>query len=339
MENTKDFLAKIGINNSNANKKWDISSSSSSTNNDNTLNCYGFDFTNSHTFADGGHYRFEIPGIQNPNVLEDVISACDDYNLDIHRITQTKGIMLLTDNEIDAMVDLAKSNSLELFLSVGPRASYDISASFQTKEGARIGYRLRGYDNLVYAIEDVKRAVELGIRGILLYDEGLLFILNKMRLMDEIPKNTHFKVSAHMGHGNPASALMLQEIGANSINPVRDLQINMLSSIRQTIDVPLDIHTENPKSSGGFIRHYEVPNIIKVSAPVYLKTGGSVAKSHNWDTSTTEASKRVKQVYLVKSMIERYCNDINEYCDNIDEYGNFNVKASKKGTKGSPIPV
>ena len=51
----------------------------------------------------------------------------------------------------------------------------------------------------------------------------------------------------------------------------------MLASIRSAIDIPLDVHTENPKSSGGFIRHYEVPQMIKSAGPIYLKTGGSVA--------------------------------------------------------------
>ena len=114
------------------------------------------------------------------------------------------------------MVNLAKNYGCELFLSVGPRATYDTSATVHTKEGSRIGYRLRGYDNLVFAIEDVKRAVSLGVRGILLYDEGLLYVLNQMRNDGELPKNLHFKMSAHAGHGNPASAKLLESIGLNS---------------------------------------------------------------------------------------------------------------------------
>lgn len=61
---------------------------------------------------------------------------------------------------------------------------------------------------------------------------------------------------------------------------MRDLQIPMLASLREAIDISIDVHTENPKSSGGFIRHYEVPDIIRYAAPVYLKTGGSVAGHH-----------------------------------------------------------
>jgi len=257
-------------------------------------------------FSDGGQYRFEVPGIQGPNALNSLISTCEEYDVFIHRITQTKGIMFLLDEEIEEMVSLANEFKSNLFLSVGPRATYDTSATAQTKEGSRIGYRLRGYDNLVYAIEDVKRAVELGVKGILLYDEGLLWALAKLRENGEIAKDTKFKLSAHAGAGNPASAKLFEEIGLNSFNPVRDLQIPMIAAIREAIDIPIDIHTENPKSTGGFIRHYEVPDIIRVGAPVYLKTGGSIVKRHNWDTTEKEAQLRIKQVLLVKSMIKRY---------------------------------
>ena len=285
MNKTKDFLKKIGIN--------EVDSG----------------FESNKTFNDGGQFRFEVPGIQSPKTMEALLDEAQNQDLTIHRVTQTKGIMLLSDEEIIQMVDLAKEYGCELFLSVGPRATYDTSATVHTKEGSRLGYRLRGYDNLVYAIEDVKRAVHFGVRGILLYDEGLLYALNQMRSADELPKNLHFKMSAHAGHGNPASAKLLQSIGLDSFNPVRDLQIPMLASIRKAIDIPIDLHTENPKSTGGFIRHYEVPKFIKVASPVYLKTGGSVATNHNWDTSQKEAVARVKQVKLVNRMIKEYVPD------------------------------
>ncbi len=260
-------------------------------------------------FPDNSQYRFEVPGIQKPSAMRALIDATDKYGVEVHRVTQTKGIMLLTDSEILEMADIAKDAKIELFLSVGPRATYDTSASARTEEGKRIGYRLRGYDNLFYAIEDVKRAAELGIRGIVVYDEGLLWTLGKMRDAGELPKDTHFKISAHTGHGNPASAKLLEEIGADSFNPVRDLQIPMIASIRNAIEISIDLHTENPKSSGGFIRHYEVPEMIKYAAPVYLKTGGSVAGHHGWDTTEKQAEERIRQVSLVQNMINRYYDD------------------------------
>ena len=285
MNNTKDFLRQIGID--------EVDSG----------------YESDKRFDDGGQFRFEVPGIQSPKTMKALLDEAERQDLTIHRVTQTKGIMLLGDEEITEMVALAKEYGCELFLSVGPRATYDTSATAHTKEGSRIGYRLRGYDNLVYAIEDVKRAVNFGVRGILLYDEGLLYVLNQMRENGELPKALHFKMSAHAGHGNPASAKLLESMGLNSFNPVRDLQIPMLASIRDAIDIPIDLHTENPKSTGGFIRHYEVPKFIEVASPVYLKTGGSVAANHNWDTTEKEAIARIKQVKLVERMIKQYLPD------------------------------
>ena len=285
MDNTKEFLKKIGI--------------------EETYK----DFKSDKRFKDGGQYRFEVPGIQSPKTMNALLKEAVKNNIFIHRVTQTKGIMMLSDEEIKEMVNLAINYGCELFLAVGPRATYDTSATVHTKEGSRIGYRLRGYDNLVYAIEDVKRACRLGVRGILLYDEGLLWTLNKMRKAGELPLNVHFKLSAHAGHSNPASAKLLEEMGLNSLNPVRDLQIPMIAAIRNAVDISIDLHTENPKSTGGFIRHYEVPDFIRVASPVYLKTGGSVAANHNWDTTEKEAIARIKQVKLVKRVIDSYCPD------------------------------
>ena len=257
-------------------------------------------------FSDGAQYRFEVPGIQGPSAMRALLSELDEIGQVIHRVTQTKGIMLISDEDIQEMVALAKQYQVELVLAIGPRATYDTSASVQTPEGQRMGYRLRGQDQIVRAIEDIKRAARLGCRSFLVYDEGALWALDKFREAGEIPKDCKFKISAHTGHGNPCSAKMLEELGADSFNPVRDSQLQSLAAIRAAVDIPLDIHTENPASSGGFIRHYEVPEMIRVASPIYLKTGGSVAKNHSWESSDADAKLRAKQVMLVKRVIDNY---------------------------------
>ena len=262
--------------------------------------------TSEKRFEDGGQYRFEVPGIQGPKVMAALLEELDKYGIWIHRVTQTKGIMMLTDNEIMEMVRLAKNAKTDLILAIGPRATTDTSASVNTPEGVRMGYRLRGQEQIVRAIEDVKRAASFGCRSFLVYDKGCLWVLNEMRKAGEIPADCHFKVSAHAGHGNPCSAKLLESIGADSVNPVRDIQLQMLAAMRQAITCPIDIHTENPKSTGGFIRHYEVPEMIRVAAPIYLKTGGSVAQTHSWDSTEQDAKKRAKQVSLVKRVIDSY---------------------------------
>lgn len=262
--------------------------------------------TSEKRFADGGQYRFEVPGIQGPKVMKALLEAMDSYGICLHRVTQTKGIMTLTDKEIAQMVEYAAQWQTDLILAIGPRATTDTSASVNTEEGVRMGYRLRGQEQIVRAIEEVKRASRLGCKSFLVYDEGCLWALNEMRKAGEIPADCHFKISAHAGHGNPCSAKVLEMLGANSINPVRDIQLQMLAAMRQAINIPIDIHTENPKSTGGFIRHYEVPEMIRVAAPIYLKTGGSVAATHSWESSEDDARKRAKQVSLVKRMIDEY---------------------------------
>ena len=262
--------------------------------------------TSEKRFDDGGQYRFEVPGIQGPKVMEALLEEIEKYGLYLHRVTQTKGIMSLSDSDIEQMVGLAQQANVELILAIGPRATTDTSASVNTPEGVRMGYRLRGQEQIVRAIEDVKRAASLGCRGFLVYDEGCLWILNEMRKAGEIPIDCHFKVSAHTGFANPCSAYLLESIGADSLNPVRDIQLQMLAAMRQAVNVPIDIHTENPKSTGGFIRHYEVPEFIRVASPIYLKTGGSVAQTHSWDSTTDDAKKRAKQVSLVKRVIDSY---------------------------------
>ncbi len=262
--------------------------------------------TSEQTFSDGANYRFEVPGIQGPAAMEALLTSLDSYGVYIHRVTQTKGVMFLTDEELNRMVNLAKKWDVELVLAIGPRATTDTSASVNTPEGQRMGYRLRGQEQVVRAVEEVKRGVKAGCKSFLVYDEGCLWLLNQMKEHDELPKNIKFKVSAHTGHGNACSAKLLESIGANSFNPVRDIQLQMLSAMRSAINIPIDIHTENPKSSGGFYRHYEVPEMIRVASPIYLKTGGSVAKNHSWDTTVDDAKKRAKQIVLVSRMIKEY---------------------------------
>lgn len=284
MKETREFLKKLGLP---AGDAYDL-------------------LTSEKRFSDGAQYRFEVPGIQGPKVMISLLKTLDEYGVSIHRVTQTKGIMSLTDEEILKMVEISTKWQVDLVLAIGPRATTDTSASVNTPEGSRMGYRLRGQEQVVRAIEDVKRAAKLGCRSFLTYDEGCLWVLNEMRKEGEIPRDCKFKVSAHTGHGNPCSLKLLESIGADSINPVRDIQLQMLAALRQAIDSPIDIHTENPKSSGGFIRHYEVPEMVRVASPIYLKTGGSVAQTHSWDSTADDAKKRAKQIVLVKRMLDQY---------------------------------
>ena len=135
--------------------------------------------TSAKRFPDGGQYRFEVPGIQGPGPMKALLEALDEYGVQIHRVTQTKGIMFLTDDEIKQMVEYAKKWNVQLVLACGPRATTDTSASVKTEEGQRMGYRLRGEEQIARGIEEIRRGARLGVRGFLVYDEGLLWALGE----------------------------------------------------------------------------------------------------------------------------------------------------------------
>ena len=98
--------------------------------------------TSEKRFPDGGQYRFEVPGIQGPKVMKALLEAIDSYGLYLHRVTQTQGIMRLTDEEISKMVELAHEYQTDL-IPPSVLATTDTSASVNTEEGVRMGYRLR----------------------------------------------------------------------------------------------------------------------------------------------------------------------------------------------------
>jgi len=264
--------------------------------------------TSSKKFPDGANYRIEIAPVQTPETARAVIEASEEYGVPIHRITETRGIMRLTDKEIEEMIEIAKDASVELTLSIGPRAWYDTSAqrAVGTPEAGRIGYRLRGADMLLYAIRDAKRAVDLGCRSLLIYDEGLLWVLNNMRKDGLLPKEVKLKVSVHCGHGNPASMKVLASLGADTINPVADLQLPMIAAIRASVEIPIDLFISMPKSTGGFVRICEAPEFVRVGSPVYLKCGPSEIPTHGVHVTKETAKAFVKEAYLVYQTIKEY---------------------------------
>jgi len=257
-------------------------------------------------FSDGCDFRIEIPTVNSVAAMESVISESIRLDVKINRITETYGIFRHTISEIKEMIGICQSANCELMMSTGPRAAYDTSATYASPQGKTIAYRLRGQEQLIRAIEDIRRGIDLGVRSFLIYDEGLLSVLNRLKNNKFIPSDIKFKISAHCGHGNPASLQLIESLGANSINVVRDLHLSMLAAIRQAIQIPIDCHTDNPPSSGGFIRVYEAPEMIRVAAPVYLKTGNSVIASHGSQTTEKDGFKMARQAAIVLEIVQKY---------------------------------
>jgi hypothetical protein len=181
--------------------------------------------------------------------------------------------MLMHSTEIEQMLAVAKANSIELCLFVGPRAEWDIGAQAFSPGGASLAPSLRGSSQLNHAIQELINVTKLGLRSVLVADIGLLKVIQALKKSGELPTNLMVKTSAVLPSSNPATAKLLEDLGANSINVSADLSLQDLSEIRQSIDATLDLYIESPDSLGGLIRYYDIPEIVRIAAPVYLKFG------------------------------------------------------------------
>jgi hypothetical protein len=286
--------------------------------------------TSTKTFPDGAQYRVEIPSVEGPASFEAVVETCRQYDVYIHRISQGSGIMLLTDEELQQMASIGRKENLEVSLFVGPRGTWDITAMPWASAGKIAGFRLEGMDQLVYAVEDVKRACSMGIRSILVADEGLLWLVNEFKKTGELPHDLVVKISVQMAQSNPVSIRLMERIGANTYNVPTDLSLARLAAIRQAVDIPIDIYVEVPDDVGGFIRHYEIPEMIRVAAPVYIKFGLRNSPNiypsgtHLESTSIALCKERVRRARIGLDMIKRYAP---------------HLKTSEKGAAGLGVPV
>ncbi|MBM4430734.1 MAG: hypothetical protein FJ026_10380 [Chloroflexi bacterium] len=281
-------------------------------------------------FPDGAQYRVEIPSVEGPCAFQAVLEEAEKHHVRIHRISQGSGILLLTDEEIREMARLGREAQMEVSLFVGPRAAWDIGAQVQTPAGKALAARLRGMDQLVYAVEDVKRACALGIRGVLVADEGLLYVLHEMRKAAELPLDLVIKVSVQMGAANPASIRLMEQLGAGTYNIPTDLTLVQIAAIRQAINIPLDIYVEVPDDFGGFVRHYEIPELVRVAAPVYVKFGLRNAPNiypsgtHLEATAVALTRERVRRAALGLRLLQQYMPE---------------ARQSELGAVGLAVPV
>lgn len=263
-------------------------------------------------FPDGGQYRIEIPSVEGPRVFREVLAKAKEYQVPVHRVSQGSGIMLLTKKEIAEMARIGHDNRIEVCLFVGPRAPFETGAQALAVAGKVIGWQHRGADQLVYAIEDVRRACELGIRSVLPADLGLIWVLNAMKKKGELPKNLVIKSSVTLPAANPATARIFQEVGVSTLNIPTDLSPAQIGALRQAVDIPIDIYIEVPDNFGGFVRYYEMPQLIRVAAPLYFKFGLRNAPDiypsglHLEDTAVRLAHERVRRARIALDLLERY---------------------------------
>jgi Peptidase family U32 len=266
-------------------------------------------------FEDGGEYRIEIPSTEGPKSLAAVLDEAAKRNVPVHRVSQGSGIMLLTDSEISEMVAMGDRANIEVNLFIGPRASFDIGAQAVSAAGKSLSLSMRGADQILHGLMDVRRAVRLGIRSVLVSDLGMLQVISRLRGVGELPRDLIIKTSVMMAPANPVSARLLEDLGADTINIPSDLTMPQIACIRSVLTVPIDFYVEAPDNIGGFVRYYEIPELIRVAAPIYLKFGLRNSPdvypsgTHLENTVIALSRERVRRAQIAMEMIRAHAPD------------------------------
>lgn len=224
-------------------------------------------------FADGAHFRIEIPSVEGPGVLAAVLDEAARRGLVVNRVSQGSGAMLHSESELAEMARIGSDAGLEVSLFVGPREEWGVSAMSRAADGGALAGGVRGMRQLRYAVEDVLRAVDCGIRGFLVADLGLLQVLVAAQRTAEIPGDVVWKVSVMAAPSNPATIALLTSLGAGTVNLPTDLTLGELAEMRAATDIPLDLYVEAPDAMGGVVRGEQITDLVAAAAPLYVKFG------------------------------------------------------------------
>jgi len=262
-------------------------------------------------FPDGAHYRVEIPSTEGPRPLRAVLDEAARLSVPVVRVSQGSGVFMHTDEELDEIVSLAREAGVEVSLFARPNAGWGPSAMARAPVGPLIAPVAHGMEQVVAVIDDVRRAAAHGIRSVLLQDIGVLSVFGALRRSGDLPSDMQAKVSVMLPVANPAAARVIAGLGADTINLPTDLTLAEISAIRAAVDVPLDVYIECPDNLGGIVRYHEIPELIRVAAPIYLKFGlrGTVdpypAGSHVAEALDAYARERVRRARLGLDLLAR----------------------------------
>ncbi|WP_218027188.1 U32 family peptidase [Nocardia vaccinii] len=263
-------------------------------------------------FPDGAQYRVEIPSVEGPVVLAAVLDEAHARDVRVHRISQGSGVLLLTDDELSAMAARGAAEPVEVSLFARPLAGWGTGAAASASGAGAVGAQARGAEQLAHCLLDIERAANFGLRSVLITDIGVLASAARMREQGYLPADMQFKISVQMGLANPAAIRIAQDLGANTYNVPTDLSLAQLAEIRRAVDIPLDIYVEAPDDQGGFVRHYEIAELVRVAAPVYLKFGLRNAPNiypsgtHLEATAVALGRERVRRARIGLDLLRRF---------------------------------
>ncbi len=286
--------------------------------------------TSGKRFPDGAQFRIEIPSTEGPACLEAVLDEAARLEVPVHRVSQGSGVCMLTDAELDRFARVGAEAQVEVSLFARPNAAWDASATSLAAAGGSLAPAARGQEQLVAVLEDALRAAAHGIRSVLLADVGALFAFSALRDAGALPGDMQAKVSVMLPVANAATAKVFAGLGASTLNLPPDLSLAQIAAIRHAVDLPIDFYVEAPDALGGFVRHHEIPELIRVAAPVYVKFGLRNAPdiypsgSHLEATAVALSRERVRRARLGLELLER---------------SGYAPNCSDRGAAGLAVPV
>ena len=267
-------------------------------------------------FADGLRYRIEIPSVEGPAVLRAVLEEAEARDVPVRRVSQGSGVMMLTDAEIAEMAALGAEHGVEVSLFLGPRGAWD--AGGQSFATGAVGGVARGQAGVEWSWRRSRRGLALGIRSC------------------SWPTRRARGARPHEAGGRAAGDARPEDVGAPALREPADRPQRSRSSARRrstspptsrrpssascaaACSAPLDVYVEVPDDQGGFVRFYEVPEMIRAAAPMYVKLGIRNAPNiypvglHLQDLAAKLGRERVRRAELVLRLLREQAPELVE---------------------------
>jgi hypothetical protein len=261
-------------------------------------------------FADGERWHIEIPSCEGPAVMRAVVEEAGARGVPVHRVSQGSGVMMLTDDEIAEMVSLGREHDIEVCLFLGPRGSWGTGG--QAKVSTAVGGAARGNVEVDACVAEAFRAVRLGVPSLLVGDLGALGVLGDLKKAGELPEDLVLKTSVLMPLTNAPTGVAYEQAGATSLNLSTDLDLAAIAEVRAATTAPLDCYVEVPDDQGGAVRFYDVPELVRIAAPVHVKLGVRNAPNiypvgkHLEATAVALGRERVRRAELVLRLLREH---------------------------------
>jgi hypothetical protein len=272
----------------------------------------------------------ESPSTEGPRCLQAVLEEAVRLDVRVHRVSQGSGVFLLTDVELDDMARLGADASVEVSLFTRPNAGWGVSAMARAPGGGVVAASAHGQEQVVACLDDARRAAKHGFRSVLVADLGVLAAFAALREGGGLPPDMQAKISVMLPAANAGAARVLEQLGASTINLPTDLSLAQIAAVRAAVDCPLDVYVEAPDMLGAFVRLHEIPELIRIASPVYVKFGLRNAPdvypsgTHLDATTVSLSRERVRRARLGMELLAR---------------SGYEAVTSELGAAGLAVPV